>query len=121
MLVRDLWGPKMREKYPFREGAILQGTAVGVVCVIALPFMVVGTGMVKCVEGAQRAWCGDALVDEEERGEGGVEIGELKRVEEGVAEAEGIAVEGENGEGIEGRVESEEHGENVELIHGMEK
>ena len=123
MLVRDLWGPKMREKYPFKEDAILQGTVVGVLCAIALPFMAVGMGMVKCVEGAQRAWCGDALLDEEERGEGGVEIGELVRVEESVAEAEteGIAVEGENGEGSEGRVESEEHGENVGLIRGMEK
>ena len=123
MLVRDLWGPKMREKYPFKEDAILQGIVIGVLMVAMFPFMALGGAMVKCVEAAQRTWCGDALLDDEGGEEGGVEIGELRRMEEGVtmAETEGITGRGENGEGSEGHVESEEHGENVGLIRGMEK
>ena len=132
MLFRDLWGKKARERFKINEMMVATGV---VIFVIGGPVFVVGAsvvlvlllvmGAVKCVESAQRAWCGDVLVeDDEER----VEIGELRRPEE-VIQAEVamqsvvVDVDGGNGEGSEADAEreSEEYGESVRLIKGMER
>lgn len=127
MLVRDLWGPKMRKKYPFGEDAIMSGIVVSVVCVTLLPFMLLSKVCIECVRGCQRRWCADALADEEERNRNGegVDIGELRR-EEVVSDApERSTVEMEFEIGREGsesdELEEEDHGEAVALIKGREQ
>lgn len=129
MLVRDLWGKKAKKKFKIDEGMVMAGLFFLVFGAVLGPILILGMGAVKCVEGAQRAWCGDVLVedDEEEGGNGRIETGELRHPEEVLAEVvtaglRGAVVDGENGEGSEAHVEreSEEHSENVGLIKGME-
>ena len=128
MLVRDLWGPKMREKYPFGEGAIMFGIVVGVVCVAMIPFMLGGKIWIECVRGCQRRWCADVLADEEERrgNEEGVDIRELRRedvVSDGLerSEVEMKFEIGREGSESDGLVEEEDHREAVTLIKEREQ
>jgi len=67
---------------------------------------VVGGSAVKAVEACQRRFCGDALEEEREEGEEGVELEQGLRMEGGVGSAEG------SGSGEE---------ERIGLIGGIEK
>ncbi|KUJ17257.1 uncharacterized protein LY89DRAFT_717999 [Mollisia scopiformis] len=72
MLLRDLWGPGMRKKYPIKEYAL----SFTLLCIVISPFVllwtVFGVGSVKAVEACQRRFCGDALEDGDEN----VELGD---------------------------------------------
>ena len=125
MLFRDLWGKKARERFKINEMTIVMGVMIFVVGVLVFvigalvgPVLLLVVGAVKCVESAQRAWCGDVLVEDDEEG---VEIGELRRPEEVIRaevamESVVVDVYGGNGEGSEvhAEMESEEHGESVD-------
>ena len=77
MLLRDLWGPKAKERVRFEEywlAAAVAGAVVG-------PVIAAGAGAAKLVEWCQGRWCGDALEDEEVVGaQGGTELEEGRRL-----------------------------------------
>jgi hypothetical protein len=113
MLVRDLWGPGMRKKYPIEKGSLLIWT----VAVPLSPVFVLGMGCVRVVERCQARFCGDALEEKEEREEReereriereGVELREREGGDEGEASGSG------SGSGSESRDE-----ESVGLMTAM--
>lgn len=66
MLLRNLWGPGMKKRYPFNEHAL----TFTLFCIVGTPFFllwaVFGIGAVKAVEACQMRFCGDALEEDEE-------------------------------------------------------
>lgn len=72
MLFRDLWGPGMKEKYPIREGYI----AIRIVSLPLVPFIMIGMGLVNAIQACQRRFCSDALEEESEDAEQGIELGQ---------------------------------------------
>ncbi|KAE9364371.1 hypothetical protein N431DRAFT_105847 [Stipitochalara longipes BDJ] len=106
MLLRDLWGPGMRKKFPISETAILYGLTCTLISPFILVGFVLGGGAVKAIEACQRRFCGDALEDEREEIEESVELQEGPRMEVHAESPEG------SGSGEE---------ERVGLIAGVEK
>jgi hypothetical protein len=106
MLLRDLWGPGMRKKFPISKTAMLQA----LFGILISPFIAVGFvfggGAVKAIEACQRHFCGDALEEEREEIEESVELQEGPRMEDHTESAE------RSGSGDE---------ERVGLIAGAEK
>jgi len=95
----------MRKKVKISETAMLYG----LFCVVFAPFafiaFVVGGGAVKAVEACQRQFCGDALEEEREEGEGGVELEDRLRAEGGAEVAEGSGSREEERVGLIGGIE----------------
>jgi hypothetical protein len=106
MLLRDLWGPGMRKKFPISETAMIYGLVYALLCPIILVGFVFGGGAIKAIELCQRRFCGDALEEEREESEESVELRERLRMEDRSGLAEG------SGSGEE---------ERVGLIGGVEK
>ena len=79
MLLRDLWGPGMRKKFPFSETAVLWGlTCVLISPLILVGFVLSGLGgvVVRAIEACQRRFCGDALEEEREDSQESLELQE---------------------------------------------
>jgi hypothetical protein len=72
MLFRDLFGPKAKKRWAFRETVVLEVTAYALgspVILLMIIGMLVGTGVIKGLEGCQRRWCPDSLAEEEAEAE----------------------------------------------------
>lgn len=106
MLLRDLWGPGARKKFPIQESALIYG----LFCALLSPFILIGFvfggGAVKAIEACQRRFCGDALEDEGDESEESIELREGSRMEDRTGLREG------SGSGEE---------ERIGLIGGVEK
>lgn len=74
MLLRNLWGPQMKKKYPFTAEALL----LAVFVVPATPIFMLGMGCIKMIECCQGIFCGSALEEERE------ELGQSLELQEGV-------------------------------------
>lgn len=90
---------------PIKESALIYG----LVCVVIAPFVfvifVVGSGAVRGVQACQRRFCGDALEEEREEGEEGVELEQGLRMEGGAESVEGSGSGEEERIGLMGGIE----------------
>ena len=104
MLLRDLWGPKAKERVRIEEYWL----AAGVVGVVVGPVIAGAAGAVKMVEWCQGRWCSDALEDEEVVGaQGGTELEEGRRLIGGEGEGHDDGDDEGQQEGNEMRVPEE--------------
>lgn len=77
MLLRDLWGPRMKKRFPFKETAIIYALICVITAPFAMVFYIVGGGAVKAVEACQHWFCGDALLEDGDEDAGaGMELEE---------------------------------------------
>ncbi|KAG0646598.1 hypothetical protein D0Z07_7561 [Hyphodiscus hymeniophilus] len=107
ILLRDLWGPAAKKRFPIEEYALVKGLVMAVAFAALFPFVLSGMLLTKAVEVAQKRLCPGAIAEEDD-----VEIEELSREDEEPHEVQG---EGESSDG-----NADIHEETVGLIKGME-